>query len=140
MAPSRSPTSARKTLHDGGSSPSATEQDSHDDISNETTHAHRFSGRYHGHTYQNLGAGLPQPRDRMDQLAAVDGEGPAGEGRAGPVLDLLLHQLAPHDALSPRVGGEVPGQGAGGDRRALARVRVREAASERPVGRVELPG
>ncbi len=76
----------------------------------------------------------------MDQLATAHGGGPEGKGRAGSVLDLLLHQLDPHDALCSSLGAEVPGQGIGGDRRALTRVRFREAAPQHPLGREALPG
>ena len=50
-------------------------------------------------------------RDRLAQLAAADRGRPAGEGRAGRLLDLHLHQLAAHARLRPRLGREVRDQG-----------------------------
>ena len=61
----------------------------------------------------------------LAQFAAVEGGRPAREGRPRRLLDLYLYQLAAHAALCPCVGREVQGSGSGGDRRALAGVRVR---------------
>ena len=38
------------------------------------------------------------------------------KGRPGRLLDLHLHQLAPHARVCPRVGREVRGSGTGGGR------------------------
>ena len=70
----------------------------------------------------------------MVELTAIDGRRPTRKGRRRRVLDLLLHQLAAHDAVRPRVGREVQGTGAGRDRCALAGVRVREEHRQRPPG------
>jgi hypothetical protein len=72
------------------------------------------------------------------KLAAIDGRGAARESGARPVLDLLLHQLDPHTALCPRMGTKIPEPWIGGDRRARARVRVRETSHQCPLGRREL--
>jgi hypothetical protein len=89
----------------------------------------------------------PDRRDRRDPdraLPSLDGatawlnsppltaEGLRGQGRPRRVLDLHLHQLAAHPALRPRLGREVPGPGAGGDRRAHAGVPVRARPRQRP--------
>ena len=70
-------------------------------------------------------------RDRVAQFAAVDAGRPARKGRPHRLLDLHLHQLAAHTSLCPRLGREVQGSGIGGDRRALAGVRVREGPRQR---------
>ena len=74
-------------------------------------------------------------RDRVAQFAAVDGERPARKSRPDRRLDLYLHQLAAHASLCPRVGREIQESGAGGDRRALARVRIRTQRRQRSPGR-----
>ena len=79
---------------------------------------------------------LPAARRGHDvaELGAADAGGPAREGRRGPVLHLLLHQLAAHRALRQGVGRGVPRRRVGGDRRPLPRVRVRARPGEGPVG------
>ena len=49
-----------------------------------------------------------------------------GQGGAGRLLDLFLHQLPALDPLRPRLGRQVQGSGPGGDRRARAGIRLRE--------------
>ena len=70
----------------------------------------------------------PAPSTWLNSPPLTPG-GLARQGRAGRLLDLLLHQLPAHDPLRPRLGREVQGPGPGRHRRARARVRVREAAS-----------
>ena len=73
--------------------------------------------------------------DAMAQFAAADSGGSARKGRPGRFLDLHLHQLAAHASLRPRLGREIQGSGIGGDRRALAGVRVRKEPRQRAPGR-----
>ena len=49
-------------------------------------------------------AGRARRRDPMGQLRAADRRRPPREGRRRRLLDLLVHQLAPHAALRPGVG------------------------------------
>ena len=105
------------------------------------SNAHRADGwRFlHGFsTAQTAGQG------ELASLARADGwlnsppltaAGSARQSRPGRFLDLHLHQLAAHAALCPRVGREIQGSGAGGDRRARAGVRVREEHRQRAPGR-----
>ena len=74
-------------------------------------------------------------RDRLAQFAAADAGRPARQSRAGRLLDLHLHQLAPHASLYPGLGREVPGSGIGRDRRAHARVRFRARPRQRAPSR-----
>ena len=57
-----------------------------------------------------------------------------GQRRAGRLLDLHLHQLAAHPALCPRLGRQVQGSRAGGDRRPYARVRRSSTTSATSAG------
>ena len=83
-------------------------------------------------------------RDRVAQFAAADAGRAAREGRPGRLLDLYLHQLATPASLCPRLGREILRPGAGRDRRAHPRVRVRAQRRQRPAGRAghedRLPG
>ena len=79
-------------------------------------------------------AAVVRRRDRVAQLAAADAGRPARQGRPGRLLDLHLHQLAAHAALRPRLGREVQGPRAGGDRRAHAGVPVRARRSTTSAG------
>ena len=83
-----------------------------------------------------LRAGAELRRDRrVGEQQAADHAGAARQGRAGRLLDLLVHQLPPHAPPPGGVGSSVP-QARPGDRRgAHAGVRVRARAVERPLGR-----
>ena len=72
---------------------------------------------------------------RVAQLAAVDGSRPARKSRPHRLLDLHLHQLASPASLCPRLGREIQGSRIGGDRRARARVPIREEHRQRSPGR-----
>jgi len=61
---------------------------------------------------------------RLAQLAPAQRGGFAGAGRSRRLLDLYLHQLAPHTRLCTRVGREIPGSGVGRGRRPHSRVPV----------------
>ena len=75
-------------------------------------------------------------RRRVDQLAAADVAAAARQGRAGRLLDVLVHQL-PADAAAPEgVVRGLPREGPRHHRRAHARVRVRARHVER-AGRSE---
>src|SRR3954454_17423491 len=66
----------------------------------------------------------------MAQLRAADVHRPPREGRGGPVLHLLVRQLAANPAVRPRVGRAIPKRRAGGDRRALTGVPLRARRRE----------
>ena len=70
----------------------------------------------------------------LNSPAAHAGRAPR-QGRPRRLLDLHVHQLAPHAALRPRVGREVRGRRARRDRRPHARVRVRARPRQRSPGR-----
>src|SRR5690242_21409884 len=100
----RSRTSVRRTHRGCECSPSVTEERSgryHRANGHETPPTHRHIGQRHGYIDQEPGAGVPRLSDRVDQLAAAQGGGPAGTRRAGTVLDLFLRQLAPDASLYP---------------------------------------
>ena len=67
-------------------------------------------------------------RGRVAELAAADAEA-SRQSRGHRFLDLFVHQLSARDSLRSRLGGQVQGPGAGGDRRACAGIRLREATS-----------
>jgi cytochrome c biogenesis protein CcdA len=103
----------------------------------------RRQGRPRGLARRRHGP-LAGRRRAMAQLAAAHHGRPARQGRAGRLLDLLLHQLPARAAVRAGLGREVQGQGPGGDRRACAGVRFREGHRQRAQGRggpeASLPG
>ncbi len=66
--------------------------------------------------------------------AAADQRIAARQGGAGRFLDVLLHQLHPRAAVRARLGRQVQGPRPGGDRRARARIRLREGSGQRDEG------
>ena len=60
------------------------------------------------------------------ELAAAHCRIAEGQGGAGRLLDLFLHQLPALDSLRPRLGAKIQGPGPGRDRRARAGISVRE--------------
>ena len=83
-------------------------------------------------------AALSRRRHDLAQFATADAGGLARQGRARRLLDLHLHQLAAHATLRSCVGREVQGSGTRGDRRAHARVRVREERRQHSPGAQEV--
>ena len=69
------------------------------------------------------------PRPVVQQPAAHP-RATEGQGRPGRLLDLQLHQLPAHTALSEGVGRQISQGRAGHHRRACARVRVRARAGQ----------
>ena len=83
------------------------------------------------------GRGSParlRPCDRLAQLGAAHRGRRAREGRARRLLDVHVHQLAPHPRLRARVGRQVPEARAGRRRRPHPGVPVREGRRQRPRG------
>ena len=70
-------------------------------------------------------------RDRLAQLRTFDARRTAWPRRPRRLLDVHLHQLAAHGALSPRVGCEVPRPGLDRDRCSHARIRLRGQRRQR---------
>ena len=73
-------------------------------------------------------------RNRVAQFATIDAGRSAREGRSPRRLDLYLHQLAAHPPLRARMGRQIQGSRARGDRRAFARVPVRARRRQRASG------
>ncbi len=69
-------------------------------------------------------------RDTVVQLAAASRRIAARQSGAGGFLDLFMHQLPAHVALSESMGSEVSRPGAGDRWRAYAGVRVREGPAQ----------
>ncbi len=121
----------RQPRDDGGQQPRHDERQSGDD-----GQARRYSRRGRG-ACRPAGRGhaaLAQWRHGLAQLAPADRRGTQGQGRADRLLDLFLHQLPARHSLCPGLGGEVQGSGAGGDRRAFARIRLRARRRQRQEG------
>ena len=79
-----------------------------------------------------------RPCDELAQLRTADAGGAARSRRARRLLDVHLHQLAPHPPVTAGMGGEVRGCRIDHRRRAHPRVRLRARPPQRG-GAVEQP-
>jgi hypothetical protein len=99
----------------------------------------RFGDAYdHGETVQSIQRqrpGFARRGDRMAQFTAADSGGPTRQSRPRRLLDVHLHQLAPHSAVHPRVGRGVQRTRAGRHRRAHTGILVRGKRRQRAAGR-----